>query len=764
MDSMTETELRQIGVSSPLNTSDEARSALRLLVTLFQYSKIQLLLYIDQIEKLLPDTDSRISGINAGYLQSLAEFFPREKGFLVLSGIEEGWKFFKKDFWQRVGSTEIILQQISVEESYELIKVYLDEEDGDLSGSDETKISPFTTQAVREILRLSGGNKRRFLQNCHNVYQKYLDNEINAIDAEQVKTALAEEDFDKQSVENEIRAILKQKNIKFGDKIEGNISYKPDFVIGEPRDPVAVIQVSDAMFYLEETQNAINLTNFKTQLVGSFPKTKLITVVMGYISNDVLTKLQTIVDYCLVYEIDEFKSELASILDSIHAAVPPPVNAQETEQIKLVINSVKESLAELFASREEELKRLSTRIEKLVINQSFERVAPSPQRLEWQIWLRDDQDRWENRQIELKQRAREDALRLYEQGETLESKRQQTNRIIVGVASVIVTFFVYISYSLFISSFSFRNESQYDLINTLRLPVSLLGGVVIVFYIFILSGKYALIRNLISRETIEFSGDLNQISLRARTSQMHPSRIKRYLDSFNPIEKYLGVQILLTRKGENFKNIEIDWLAKALSETWKPLYVAYFNLAVKTAQPEDIVEHIKLLLETDANDPRLIYAISLLAKTKSVKNSDIIESHFYFNKNAVPIAHGIFEELFEAVFYRGSSIDSDMHPLTEFAISYRTTLNGKPFHSRMESVVNEYLAEGNLSQRFMEEIPELAISKNEIHQIVNALSPHRESGLASFYDLSISNFYLRLYRFFAELEWHAERSEIYLKD
>ncbi|HEV2800391.1 MAG TPA: hypothetical protein VGW12_07840 [Pyrinomonadaceae bacterium] len=772
MDDMTETELRQIGVSGPLNTADEARSALRLLVTLFRYSKIRLLMYIDQVERLLFGTDSKISEVNAGYLHSLAEFFPREKAFLALAGSDEGWNLLRKDFWGRIGPTGIVLQQISIKESRELINVYVSNRTNDTTYTDSIQIAPFTLDAVDEILKLRGGNRRRFLQTCHDAYQKYLDDGHLAIDSKLIRQVVTDEKayFDHQKVVDDITLSIRKKNLQFDKQVNLTPLYKPDILIGEETDPIAVVEISDALFYVEEARRALDIILFSAELVRKFPRTKLITIIIGYVSSEVFNQLNGVVDYCLVYEGEEFRGKFELILDSI-LSEHRQVNTHEVDQhLRLeLIDSVRNSFGELINSREEELKKLSARLDRLILEQSRERERSfnSQQQQEWQNWLKQDQERWEERQIELKQRAENEHVRQQERGENLQSKERQTLLTRFVVLSSINAALLYVALSTFDEKLIFETKGV----------LSLIGGAVFSLYILFLT-RPSLLLSLSSRESEHLTSDLNQIVLQAKTNPVPLIKARRYLKSMNPASRYYGAQIFLAARDQNDFIKKVDWLTLAIGEPWLPLYLTYFKLGIKTENAFALKQHLELLVEANPDDPRVIYAISLLSPSNPedstpvskelievFKDSVIIKFQIYNDRYIRVVAHGVFEHLFDITFIRDSFRDRGIHPLIMFAAELgRIFGHDEPLYSPMYDLAKLFVYEGRFSESGIHEVREIPMSKDELRQTINILSPHRESGLASFYDLSISSMYLRLYRFFAEIEWRAERVDISFKN
>ena len=80
----------------------------------------------------------------------------------------------------------------------------------------------------------------------------------------------------------------------------------------------------------------------------------------------------------------------------------------------------------------------------------------------------------------------------------------------------------------------------------------------------------------------------------------------------------------------------------------------------------------------------------------------------------------------------------------------------------MSDLIERFRDNGQIGEIPAQDSLQIDLSEDELQIIKNSLSPFQPFGLASFYELPISNFYLRLYRFFAEVEWRSDRGEVEL--
>lgn len=166
--------LRKLGIQDSLNHKEDVDAALRLLVTLFSYARRPLLLYIDQINSLVQDTDRDVTFNHVEKLKSLAEVSVREQGFLCLAGTPDAWEKFPKDFFARLRLLELS-PRLSVDEALNLIKIYLtssatSDQFKPYAGAEE-EIYPYTEAAVREMVRLTHGNIRALLHLAYHTFE-----------------------------------------------------------------------------------------------------------------------------------------------------------------------------------------------------------------------------------------------------------------------------------------------------------------------------------------------------------------------------------------------------------------------------------------------------------------------------------------------------------------------------------------------------------------------------------------------------------------
>lgn len=751
---MSDTNLRRLGVSGTLNTADEAKYALRLLVTLFRHAGILLLIYIDQLERLLTGTDRKTAEENAGQLHSLAEFFPRENAFLALSGSDEGWSQMTRDFTSRIGPTQIVMELITREQSRDLAKIYLQEGEEYSPFKEPSDIAPFSLNGVDEVFRLRGGNMRRFLQTCHAAYAKYMK-EGGIIGPDLVREVVKEERelFDHQRVSNEIQSVLRRKNLKFAQQAKLMDIFQPDFVIGEVKNPSVVIEISESRFYKDEADEALRIVNFREDLLDNYPKTKLIVIPMGYVSPEVLNHLRGVVDRCIVYEVEGFTEMLEAAIDSLVAPEKEVLRPEVDQRIKNELETVKKYLEVLLSTRESEIEALNMRLETFLRTQTEERQKgiSAQHHVEWRSWLRQDQQRWEQRQTELKQKADDERRRLQREGEELRWRQSKVSSIpylLVSGSAALLTY-------IFLTSVEVFHPS-------LRGPFSFgLGAFMMAyFYILFIHRRLFPLGFRTSDEVATFSGDIRQLALRAGTSFVSRLQASRCIQNPNPLIQYFGVHVCLTKYKDALPDLQ--WGDKAISETWIPLYLVYLKL-IMAKEPKMLRKHLDLLLEVNPEDPRIVYAISALSESSrsEILNRDLLSRYLSDYRYAKVLAHAIFEGFFEKLDADLAKVYDELHIMIKFACAY-SLMENHPADSEIDELANRFRKFGRFWNEDTEAPLKLKLTEDELRTIINTLSPHQEFGLASFQELPISNLYLRLYRFFAEIEWRLDHGDVAL--
>jgi hypothetical protein len=748
---LSEAAKKRLGVKNVIDGPGDALRALRLIIRMFQDARIPLLLYLDQLDHLLVGLDSLTVRENSERIKSLVEYASSSNAFLVLAGPDSVWKHFREDFFTRVGPT-VHLREIPKDLCKDLVKVYLRDEHPFTRYSGPSDIVPFDEEAVDEIWSLRGGNPRRFVQTCNQVFNHHLASG-GLISRDLVLKTVREKQalLDRNNLVQEVRGLLKTKNLEFS--VDAHLlDVAADFLVGTSRRPRAVIKILTAAFYRDEAESALHLARQIDSLHRHFPDVRTVVIAIGYVSSAIQGQLQQAFDLSLIYEGEGFSQEFDAALDSLLTIDRPQPETDDPRVKQEIIEGVAASLERLLAERDKQFQSLSSRLDNLTRLDQQRSPGQKEKQQQWRNWLSQDQQRWDQRLASLKKNAQDEQLRMQEGTEHLRQSQLRFQSALVLLGGTILGLAAFpiskFCLSLFPVYSEFRKISDAPFI--LSLAVTLVASLGYL-YIYVYQKHFPL--GLQTNEIARSQGDLNQIALRAKTTKISSKQLRHCLRNINPLIRYFGVQASLSPKQiESFSGF--DWLTPAAQETWAPLYEVYLTAASRKADSAAFLDHIRLLAESDPNDPRLVTAVALLSKRLSKAAFEFMSAT---NVPEKLFAHAIFQSPsltsseIEASWSRG-------RPFVEFALHYRSfTLS-----PRMDLLVRRFREQGQFWDEGADPPLQVSLREEELRLIIDALSPHREFGLASLHRLSTHLFYFRLYRFFSEIEWRSGVGDVTL--
>jgi hypothetical protein len=515
----------------------------------------------------------------------------------------------------------------------------------------------------------------------------------------------------------------------------------------------------------------MEIRNQKRELKSKYPETRVIIVSVGYASAEVEERLNEIVDHYLVYQHQSFTEDFGTVLNSLR------VNGKASKGPAPEIESAaSDSLQLLLAAREKEISDLNERLKLLSEQQKAEAL---PRQQEWRAWLRADQEKWEKRVAELDEKAQQERTQLQEAGERTRFRKFAIATAILTPLSLFAVLFIPYSLALTLTRTVQYRGYSYDVYypNFYKTFFSLLAVFVVIpllLYYFAIHSRF-LPLGFKTSEIGKYTGDLSQLILRARTTSISSRAARLCLKNSNPIIRYFGALVFLAKGRDDVITarspdvapertsigFSVRWSRLAAIEGWKPLYLAYLKMAFRVEDVDSIQKLFDLLLEANADDPRIVYLISTMPEPQ---NGSL---HFRVTGlNAASPAYG--RVLAHALFERTLVEESDWWrtpaargPFAQFAQAFA---HGVPQHSRQIFDLAVWFKEhGQFWHRDLKETVQLDLSEQELVSMIEALSPHREWGLAAFRDLPISSLYLRLYRFFSEIHWRFEQGDVILK-
>lgn len=754
-------ECLRIGVGQSLTTVEQAKNALVIIITLFRYAGIRLLLYIDQLEKLLTGTDDKTIKTNAGILHTLAEKFSVNSAFLMIVGSNEGMKVMPKDFWERVGITSIKMDQVELREANDLIKLYIQEGDNYEQYQNEGEIFPFKTEAVKNLVDLCGGNRRRLLQTCYLVYKQYIDDRRN-IDTEAIKMAVqkTKEQFALPAVIELIRAVLNKKGLPWKQQVQLTRTFTADIVVGEEANPLVIIEITDPLYILEEVERALDITRSRQEVSKHYPHAKFIVIAMGYISSQVVVRLQQIVDDCIVFEGEEFSDKFEDLINALKAQPDTVVVTKPDDPLILQITeNIKKEFEDSISSVKNNIAEFDTRLTNYTRVQKAERTqrVNSPRNIEWREWVKKDQEKFEGLQDKLKSDADTERRHLQSEGETLRKSQRKSKLVNHAIASGVCFLIIYwlVSFVIDDNYYNYPERIYSRVFSVYVIGTSVFVLALIWYHYFFIDLRKISPLGSETDKIANSSADIKQLALIAKTNRINRTQVMLCLKSANPLLRYFGVQNWILNK-DTLTSMDrfYSWIDRATAEPWKPLYLAYLKAAMIEGRREDVIDHIALLMETNPDDKRIIYAISTLAQQRGESHQFLkLPASFITYDNAEVLAHACFESVL------GSDNEysmKNMHPLLRFAFESHN-------YGELYDLYNRYLQNNQFWNYGGQELETIPLNKNELESIIQALSPFQKYGLASYQDLPIGSYYLRMYRFFSEIEWLADRDHINLR-
>jgi len=590
LDSLT---AERIGVKRTIDDSKIANLALQFLISLFSLARKPLIIFIDQIERLIRDAEIETRRVNNGILKSLAEHSMSYGTFLCLSGQNQGWDLLSKDFTGRVKLIE--LHNLTLNESLNLFKAYLATDQDYDNYTTEKEIFPFSEEAIKEILRISNGNVRKTIGLAYKAFDiSFEDNAV--IEGNTIKSASNYFQefgyFDKLSVFEHVRTCLLKLNLPFKEKVfvSGWPDGEIDIVIPSSKKPQAILEISDAVFQEEEVSEAIQFINNASLIKKKFPKVSLILIVAGYLSREVMDRLSQVVNAFIVYNPETFTAEFTNIISHLSddTNYQKPAKPEKQEIPNSQLNELKGYFEDLLKSRTNDVTQLSKRLDALFEDQNFKE---NDRASDVNYTARKELEELEkNRVTEILAKkqlnAKEEQEHLRSQGEKF--RQQLFVRRITPFIALIAAGIVF-----YIIDFSSLGD---DLLSEISKPMSILVISVCVFvigFLYLKTTRFIDQSIRLSRDSVPSIRVLDQAS----------RSIKRPVESYryflftlrtdpNPQVRYVVAKALLGGY-KHLKDREIQEIIDSLKrESWIVSYKTILRLLTKVASQQDFPDHL----------------------------------------------------------------------------------------------------------------------------------------------------------------------------
>ncbi|TYB65979.1 hypothetical protein FXF51_17410 [Nonomuraea sp. PA05] len=293
---VTTLDAARLGVSGPLTDPNQCRYGLQLLTALCAKVGTPVIIVVDQCERLLLG-----GGANLGVMHSLVERVPQEGGMLLLLGSDAAWEELPEDLRQRFGANHLRTALLTPSQAGELVVAYMGRDlgHGGMGG-------PFTDDEVLTLLRTSGGNVRRFLQQAWRAFE--------------AATVPAGRDLDPRpvtrlSADRVVEAWLLSEGVGYrrGWR-DGDVG--ADYAVVTPGGPRLLVQISDALFTAPEAAAVLAGIGLVERVRGRGWTARVVLVVAGYANPELSPLLER-----AAHEVVVLRGE--DDLDRLRATVGP---------------------------------------------------------------------------------------------------------------------------------------------------------------------------------------------------------------------------------------------------------------------------------------------------------------------------------------------------------------------------------------------------------------------------------------------------------
>lgn len=344
---ITTDEASRLGVGGPIREPQLCRYGIQLLVSISTRIGRPIVVTLDQCERLIFDRDGAICRSNVGLLHSLVETVPQANGMLVLMSSHDAWRALPRDFQQRI-SHEIQALSLSPGQATELLAAYVGAVTG-ISTADDPY--PFTAEAVRMLLELSGGNTRRLLQQAWEAFDQAPPDQPITSDLVKRTVGRGRGRITEAEARLGIEGMLFESRLTF-ERDWRRQDIHADYAVPAGSSPHVLIWISQAAFANDEVQKALRHANLMRQVQIEGLTVRVILVVLGYCSPYVLIQLERSAHDVIVYDGPGALERLRVILAELPGReTPAPADS-------LGMTGVIDALQQAVAARDQEVTQL----------------------------------------------------------------------------------------------------------------------------------------------------------------------------------------------------------------------------------------------------------------------------------------------------------------------------------------------------------------------------------------------------------------------
>lgn len=414
---ITTDQASRLGVGGPIREPQLCRYGIQLLVSITTRVGRPIIIVLDQCERLILDRDRTVYTSTVGLLHSLVETVPLANGMLVLVSNNEAWQALPRDFHQRIGH-EVQVLSLSPDQAAGLLAEYAGAVTGTTIADDPY---PFTPEAVRVLLELSGGNTRRLLQEAWEAFdQAPAGQPIGAAFVERT-AGRGRGRITKADAMLGIEGVLFDAGLTFERDWQRN-GMHADYAVPADSSPQVLIRISQAAFADDEAVHALSHANLMRQAQLAGLTARVVLVVLGYCSPDVLVELERAAHDVIVYNGPAAVDRLRAMLTEL------PVGDAAAAADSLEVTGAIDSLQQAVVARDQEVSQLRADIGQLL--DRFTEAAEPSGRGAWKQRLQQLRDRIRDERKERRQREFADL-----EAEHARAERDRRIRYLISAAA-----------------------------------------------------------------------------------------------------------------------------------------------------------------------------------------------------------------------------------------------------------------------------------------------------------------------------------------
>lgn len=346
--------LKERFVDFSINNDSLALDAIGVFAFLFGQQGCKFVLFIDEMEKILSNTEE----IQLGSFDALKKLFATvkaTKSLLILCGLPDYYEAFPRDVQQRIGY-EIKTKEISLSE----VKNYIS--NANQLTNNIKSCSPFSDEILKIVIDISHGNIRMIIRLLYHSYNWYLNNNqdidikalciildnIYGLDTDNVRTGLAQ--------------MIVSMGWRFKEKKENgndNADMVMDFWLPSVLTPLDSFDKGIEVYIASNMVSDDDYQRIYSKIHNESSNYKIV-VVEGFISKKYYDLLSKDVKHILQYRAHDFKTIFLSIVEGEQAAYQNALNKdnivitnEKIDQLTRIVRNAVSEANEKFIGKQE---------------------------------------------------------------------------------------------------------------------------------------------------------------------------------------------------------------------------------------------------------------------------------------------------------------------------------------------------------------------------------------------------------------------------